>query len=127
MQHLAGKKESGTRYAYDGILEPRVQLYIDLRPQRRHSTIGSRKDYRPAYSIWLARRKAAPDTYTTVRLNRKRNYKSKQDLRGGVRRLDRKRIIAQLVAHAGEKESDYYRTDNSIFKETVNRVLDSAL
>ena len=32
LQYLAGKEESGTRYAYDGILEPRVQLYIDLRP-----------------------------------------------------------------------------------------------
>ena len=62
-----------------------------------------------------------------VRLNRKRNYKSKQDLREGVRRLDRKRIIAQLIAHVGEEESDYYRIDDSIFKKTVNRVLDSAL
>ena len=41
--------------------------------------------------------------------------------------MDYKRIIAQLIAHAGEEESDYYRTDNSIFKKTVNRVLDSAL
>ena len=41
--------------------------------------------------------------------------------------MDRKRIIAQFVAYIGEKESDYYRIDNSIFKKTVNRVLDSAL
>ena len=41
--------------------------------------------------------------------------------------MDRKRIIAQLVAHAGEEESDYYRIDNNIFKKTVNRMLDSAL
>ena len=31
--------------------------------------------------------------------------------------MDRKRIIAQLVAYAGEEESDYYRIDNSIFKK----------
>ena len=41
--------------------------------------------------------------------------------------MDRKRIIAQLVAHAGEEESDYYRIYNNIFKKTVNRILDSAL
>ena len=41
--------------------------------------------------------------------------------------MNRKRIIAQLVAHAGEEESDYYYIDNSIFKKTVNRILDSAL
>ena len=41
--------------------------------------------------------------------------------------MDRKKIIVQFVAYAGEKESDNYRIDNSIFKKTVNRVLDSAL
>ena len=35
--------------------------------------------------------------------------------------MDYKRIIAQLVAHAGEEESDYYRIENSIFKKGPDR------